>query len=575
MPLIDPYEQKVGTLIDPYEQNVGTLIDRYEEVKTPVETISGDTTKEQWFMGRVGSDFDTTMESAYKNIYQNKDMTAPEKAIGYAKTGWELGSDVIGQGLRSAYQTIVPKKAQEAIGRGMGYVVDKTGILPIAQEVSTAWQDFAKENPRTANIVGAGGRALEFGTMFAPTKAGSEFVGNVAGKAATRIERVGIRDVKKFVSEQSAQKLADKGITEVNESVLNDVKKEFKKLSSTEQKKLVERNKVETKGILQKEQLKTTAQDIEIAKSAEGLYSPNDHYLVKIDKIDKKIGELAKQTEALPAGSDLAIQTEKVKDYLNAVKADSSIAFVGDATLEKAYDTAIGQFEKLLEGKPRTLKSVLDARKEFDKLMQEKKNVFKEGNVGSVLQQAQKDVRMAANDFIAESLPEGNSFKQLLKEQTNLFNAQKNIALNNVPSVSKGIIPRVIDLAKKHPIITAELTLGAGFGGALLAGATNPIVLSALATYGTYKLGKTILTTKLVRDGLVDVLRGAEKVLSPAEAKSIQKTITYLDNAQKVKSPYTAQPHPYGELNYLTGYTNKIPYSINRPTLRSAKRNNR
>jgi len=117
----------------------------------------------------------------------------------------------------------------------------------------------------------------------------------------------------------------------------------------------------------------------------------------------------------------------------------------------------------ILDKKPNKLSSVLEARKEFDALMKYKnRKVF--DRAGAVIDQARKDVRDLANEFVSESLPEGNEFKLLLKKQTNLYRAAERIAKNN-PEVGKSTIEKAGDFIRKHPYISTGVAGTLGYEG--------------------------------------------------------------------------------------------------------------
>jgi hypothetical protein len=516
-------------------QNNGNPFDQFDSQEKEASARP----REQGYIDRLGEDFDRRIANS-QELRGNQDMTAPEKYIGYAGQGLGMVGDVVRQGLRSAYQTL-PEHVQESISGGLGDVAKTLQIdhlAPLAKDAVSSYKSFEQNYPRIANPINATGNILDAGLNLSLINPAAKLAGEVAGEAASGIERMGLRSVKNFVSKEKASQLAEKGITEVNESVLKDVKKDYNKFSAAEQQELSEKSKVQFKGVLEKGELKTTPQDIEVAKEAEGLYSPNDHFQVKIDKINKRISELAVQTEEIPEINNLALQTENIEKYLATAKAESSVPFIGDATVKRTYDNAIDTFTKLLEGKPRTLRSVFEARKEFDKLIKNQKKLFEKGSEKwNTIEYAEKDVREAANNFVHDSLPEGNQFKALLKKQSLLYKARKNISFSNTPAIPKGIVPKLQDFVNKHPILVGEMALMSGIGSNFVAGLANPLVMGALLTYGTVKIGKYVVNSSMVRNNLASVLRGAEKILNPTEKAAIQSTINAMP-----KSPYNFAP---------------------------------
>lgn len=555
------------------EWNNATPVDMQAEWDKAVPTKPNvEQPPEQGFMSRIGSDFDTAMEDTYSKVYQNQDMTAPEKALGYAKAGWRTASSVPIQGLRSAYQTITPKFVQDKISQGSQWLLDKTGLSQNIKDVGSAWGEFEKENPRTANVIGAGGRALELGATLAPINASAEFAGKTAGKLATKVESLGKEKVSKILSSNASKSLSEEGITEISTDVLKDVKPDYSMLSKTERLEAGKSGNVEIKGkIFKDEQLKTTYDDVKTAKSVEGVYDPKDNWTVKIDKIESKIGELAEQTAEIPAKHNIPIQTSQIRKTLELLKEESDIPFVTNSTLEQTYNKAIDTFMNILEKKPKTLSSVLESRKEFDQLMKQSRKTPFDERVPA-LTKAQQDVRRAANEFVRDSLSTGlsiteegardvrflgDTFMDLLDRQHLMYKAKDGIAFNNTATLNPNMLKKVGEIIQSHPILTAEVATGALAGGVYghqkgggFLAALAPAALSALAIYGTYKVGKEIFTSQTVRDGLVGVLKAAEKSLSPTEKLSLTKTIDLLSPKEvppiegRRMSPYSPAPVP-------------------------------
>jgi hypothetical protein len=69
------------------------------------------------------------------------------------------------------------------------------------------------------------------------------------------------------------------------------------------------------------------------------------------------------------------------------------------------------------------------------------------------------------------------------------------------------------------------------------------MVMMGLATYGAYRVGKSVITSKMVRDKLTGVLRAVESKLKPDEASRLKRVISNLST--EVKSGKTVG-QPYG-----------------------------
>ena len=388
------------------------------------------------------------------------------------------------------------------------------------------------QNPELSNVLNATGSAADAAgnlSLITPT---AKLVGNLSGKAATKLEEYGIK--------------------KTSEDALDMVKRKVSSLTPDEQKKLAQGGKITERGIFNDAEIKTNSFDKEIAKSVEGIVDPKKSWVDNIDRIHTKIGELATKTETLPGMLESATDTNKIREVLDGLKKESSIRFVGDTALESAYNKAIDEFMELLSHKPSTIGNVLEARKEYDILLKKKfPDAFKANADarGSIVKQAGMDVRNAANEFVEGVLPEGNEFKSLLKEQSNLYRATERIAANNLPVLDKNKFQKALELIARHPWLSAEIggvAVGGaaiGAGGAVASAVTNPLILMALATYGTARVGKTVLTSPMIRDGLIKILTGAERgLLSATDVDGIKKIINSLSEKNYATAPVPSKP---------------------------------
>jgi hypothetical protein len=180
----------------------------------------------------------------------------------------------------------------------------------------------------------------------------------------------------------------------------------------------------------------------------------------------------------------------------------------------------IKAYDDILAKKPNNLSSVLQARKDFDRLMNDKfpgwENKFTGDNVRA---NAIHDIRKAVNDFVAGELPDGNKFKALLSEQSHMYDASKAIAKN---AGAKG----AIDKSTGGAVVGTTSYFGGG--GAIATIITSPATYAALATYGTYKVGKTIFTAPMIRKALTDILRKTQRTLSTGEINALRNAINGL-----------------------------------------------
>lgn len=483
--------------------------------------------EKQGFLGGVAS-------KTWGNIQESLSLPVPPPAKGFMVAGDVAGGvlDVAG----GVISKITPENVKQEISKDvqavLGTSLGKLG-LNLYQQGSNQWAMFKEKYPTTSRVVE---KSVSSGVNIAsllpfgkPAQITGEGVGKLAGVAATSLEKQGVKQATK--------------------DALALIKRDVSTLGKAERETALTSNWIEKPGVFKKPEFKTTPRDIEIAKSIEGVVEGKNP-VKNIDRIYTKIGELAKKTETIPGKSDLRYYPEQpqLRNALMGAKEESSVVFAGDATLEKAYDSVVDEFMKIISkntppdavGK---LSDILKARKEFDKVMKSKfPNAFNKISGDNVRANAILDVRRAANDFIAGQLPEGNKFKALLKEQANLFQATRMIA-KNTPAINPGVARRLMGFFGKHPWVSAEVlgvaggvgAMSAGVGGAIVSTLTSPILLTGLALYGTVRVGKTIITSKMARTGMIKFLRATEKTLAPTEKAEILNVLAMLPQTTKRK----------------------------------------
>ena len=178
-------------LIDPYEQNSGELIDPFETQTAPPQE------QDKGFFTRVGEDIGKRWENI-KNIDAPTYGQASLRGVGQIAG---MGNDIIGQGLVSAYKTVVPDVAQEAIAGGAKKVFSTPLVQGAVKGVTEAYGGFKEDNPNLARDV----EAIANIGMFVPTAKGIGMAGkealNVAHDVASVISIPGSKLVPKVTKE--------------------------------------------------------------------------------------------------------------------------------------------------------------------------------------------------------------------------------------------------------------------------------------------------------------------------------------------------------------------------------------
>ena len=381
------------------------------------------------FFSKIGDDASKRITNVTNN---NASMAAqPLNVVGQAAG---FVGDVIGQSISSAVQTITPDSAQDYIKSKMQSILStnlgKAGLNAL-QKGGKIYEKFKADHPDMASNLEATANIL----MVLPggaAKKGAQEAGEGILKQATK---KGVEIVEGRLEKQKFQETLDM------------VKPELSILSKKQREGMLTSGRVEKPSVFKKAEVKVNKQDIEIANSVNGIVEKGKNPIENIDKIRTEIGKVAEQTAALPKELDKPLNAQEMNGLIKRfeqAKEESSVIFASDKTLENSYDSIGQEFAKLVGEKPPTLSNLLEARKKLDQVIKQKfSNVFSKFSGDNVKANAIKDIRMAVNDFIADSLPEGNQFKALLKKQSNMYRAMDRIAEKSAPKLDQSSVQRI------------------------------------------------------------------------------------------------------------------------------------
>lgn len=305
------------------------------------------------------------------------------------------------------------------------------------------------------------------------------------------------------------------------------------KLSKLEKESAVAEGRA-TKGILGKVTVAPSLEDTRVADAVAGLVSKSKNPFENIKAIKADIAAASENLSQALAEHPGTFNNSEIKSAFAKAKDGSRVIFGSDKTLEKTYDAVTGEFMRILKEKGNTLKGVLDARQEFDKVIEDKFPGLLGNPAGDSLRRnAILDTRRAANQFVENKLPAGDAMREVLQRQTNQFTAVENIAKKAASQVDTGVIGRALNAVKDNPLVAGLTGFGVASGAGTIMGLlTNPAVVSSLILTGAYKVGKKILTSDMVTEYLVKALRAGEDVFKPSEKKAVQ---TLLDTITTVK----------------------------------------
>lgn len=400
--------------------------------------------------------------------------------------------DVVSGGIKGIAGAVIPepiKKGLSTVGHSiLNTDLGKAGLQALGQGMD-AYNSFKEKNPEIA-------KDLESIVNIASVIPAGKAVQGTGRTVLGTVENVSKKGVKAL--ETSLEKGATK-------KALNLIKPELSKA----EKIIAVQKGLATQGKLGTIKIAPSPREIEIANEVKGIIKSKKP-LKNLEEINNEVTRLADEVkeEVLKNPSIYKADKNEIKTILESAKNESGIVFGND---KPAYDAVINLMNSKIEKSGNTLSGLLEARKAFDS---EIKSKFGQGIFGEAGDNARrnaiKDVRTKINDYISEKLPTDNVYKDSLKKQNLLLEASENVAQKTSKLVDKTVLDRANSFIRANPALSL-----AGAGG-LTAGVitgvlTSPATLTALAIGGTYKIGKTIVTSRAFKNGLKNILSIAEK----------------------------------------------------------------
>lgn len=225
-------------------------------------------------------------------------------------------------------------------------------------------------------------------------------------------------------------------------------------------------------GIFRSATITPSSRDTRVADAVRDVISPRNSLPKNIDAIRSKISMTNNGVKTYVSENKVPFNTNQLKSRLMAAKEDSQLVFASDATAEKTYDAVVKEFLKHVDKKDTS--GLLQARQQFDKIPAIKKLLDSRAIGENVKKSIVLDVRRAANEYIADLLPEGNMYRELLRQESSMIEALGNIAEKGASSIGKNNLQL---LTEKYPIlkwIAGGIVGGGGVGvGSTIIGSSD------------------------------------------------------------------------------------------------------
>nr|AUN36863.1 hypothetical protein [uncultured bacterium] len=414
--------------------------------------------KDPGFLQRVKSDISKRQENI-NEISKNHSQSELSTNFQIIGQGFGAGADTFAEAGKSIYKTVFPeflrnlasKIGQRVVSEVSNATIAGEGTPKVSELVSKGaekYNEFKQEHPELAgNIEAAGNIVRAAGEVYGAGK--SVDLALQAGKAGVQ---TGKQVINSFENKAAQNELDD--VLQLTRATLN---KQEKKAALTA-------GQGQQKGLLKTIDIQPSARDIEVAEAARTVVNPSKSAVQNISAINKEITASSQDVIKALERNNSIFNTRQLRTYVSsaAESAERQILLAGDEAAQKAYRGVVNTFMSVVAKHPKTLKGLLAARKEFDRIAEAGlKGVFSEGVI-SARKQAIRDIRRRANEYIAEQLPAGDALKEVLLRQSLLFEARDNIADKTVEKVGTNIVTRAASTIKKHPVVSTVAGAAAG-----------------------------------------------------------------------------------------------------------------
>ena len=431
----------------------------------------------------------------------------PEVALNVAGQAIGAGFDIFGR----AISKVIPEFIEEPLRTGIQKVVQTEPVESIIEK----YQEWKEKNPRVAQDLES---AVNITSLF-PIGRGAQIVG---GKALVTTGKLAGREAIKL--EQSLAKQTFNEALDIIKPVLT--KKE--KVGA-----LTAKRGVVTQKILPRRfetiSLTPTKKEIETANVVKDVVKKSNNPIENITSLAETSQEIGQKIRGGLEQSEAIWNKNELKSKLSSI--EKPITVKSDRTINNQADNFTKAVLKLAEETDKKAVGILDIRQEFDNLIQrEFPNLYDKEM--TPMRQYISGMRRTLNKFAESKLPEGKlpdgtMMRTEMRRQHLMLDAIENIAEKTASAVDTSVVKRVMSIIRENPL-TTFVTGGIVTYTALAGMLTNPIVLGTLALGGTYKIGKAIITSKILKQSLIQILKELERLGKTTDAKVIQELANQL-----------------------------------------------
>lgn len=240
------------------------------------------------------------------------------------------------------------------------------------------------------------------------------------------------------------------------------------KMTPAVKEQAIREGRVTEAGVFNPAKVTPSNRDLQLADAVDGVVSDKKSILQNVTAVDNKVGEINTGVKAYVKDNKVPFNTNQLKSKLNSGKSDLKLIFASDQNAEKTYNAVVKEFMKHVDSKDTA--GLLDARQEFDKIPAIKKLLDSQGLGENVKKEIVLTARTKANEYIAELLPEGNTYRADLLKESRMIEAIGNMAEKSTGIIGKNKLQL---LTEKYPVLkwitgAAAGAASVGVGGALI-----------------------------------------------------------------------------------------------------------
>lgn len=241
-----------------------------------------------------------------------------------------------------------------------------------------------------------------------------------------------------------------------------------KQTAKTKAEALAE-GRVTEPGLLGKSRITASKKDVQIADAIKDYVSTKKSEIQNIESIRRGLDTIDDQVTGYVTKNKVPFNTNQLRSQIDSGKNDLRLIFTSDDAAEKTYDAVADEFMKAVQNKDTA--GLLRARKDFDRIPAIKKLLDTDRLGENAKKEIVLAVRRSANEYVANQLPQGNRYRDLLMQESRMIEAIKNIAEKNISTIDKNKIQMLI---AKSPSLKYVLGLtGAGVVGAGIGAMTS------------------------------------------------------------------------------------------------------